>query len=505
MASLGSVTSWDLEADVVVVGAGLAGTVTAVAAKEADPGVEVLVLDTLNARDHGGASRCAAQYLNCPNPDEVEDLATYQRQLNLPYTIPEPVLQTWAHAVCNNRDWIAENAKAVGRELVYRFDKEPDFAQYEGSSAVRPIWSIGMEGEGGSWKTFRERCDQLEVPVVNDIQVYELVQDPDTLEVFGVLGHKDGEVLAIRARRGVALCLGGMGANADMLKQYAGYEQMNTLGCPANTGDGIKLLQKAGAEFWHLNTHAGGICVGMKVEGFFSAFIRDHLTTSSWIDIAKNDQRFHNEAAPYESTHFKELRYGHWRDIVLPQVLPAHMIFDDRTRRNQRLNYGFGGWSVVAEGYAWSEDNMTEVERGWIKRADTIEELAVLIGRDPASVRATVDAYNAGCESGEDAFGRDASRLEPIVEGPFYAIEITPAIPGTTGGGVRNEHAQVISQDGTPIPRLYEAGELGSTLCNLYQNGSLLTEAIAFGRIAGTALAAESPVESGAPTPSLAS
>ena len=49
----------------------------------------------------------------------------------------------------------------------------------------------------------------------------------------------------------------------------------------------------------------------------------------------------------------------------------------------------------------------------------------------------------------------------------------------------------MLGHDGRPIPRLYEAGELGSTLANLYQNGSYLTEAIAFGRIAGRNAAQE--------------
>jgi predicted oxidoreductase len=39
---------------------------------------------------------------------------------------------------------------------------------------------------------------------------------------------------------------------------------------------------------------------------------------------------------------------------------------------------------------------------------------------------------------------------------------------------------------GTPIPRLYEAGELGSMVSYLYQNGSYLTEAMISGPAAGT-------------------
>jgi succinate dehydrogenase/fumarate reductase flavoprotein subunit len=51
----------------------------------------------------------------------------------------------------------------------------------------------------------------------------------------------------------------------------------------------------------------------------------------------------------------------------------------------------------------------------------------------------------------------------------------------------------VLDHAGTPIPRLYEAGELGSTFGNLYQNGSFLTECIVFGRIAARNAIAEVP------------
>ena len=43
----------------------------------------------------------------------------------------------------------------------------------------------------------------------------------------------------------------------------------------------------------------------------------------------------------------------------------------------------------------------------------------------------------------------------------------------------------MLDQPGQPIPRLYEAGELGSMISDLYQNGSYLTEAMISGRAAG--------------------
>lgn len=97
-----------------------------------------------------------------------------------------------------------------------------------------------------------------------------------------------------------------------------------------------------------------------------------------------------------------------------------------------------------------------------------------------------MNRFNEACAAGRDPeFGRDPETLRPIVTPPFYAVEIVPAIVATTGGGKRNARSHVLDHDGTPIPRLYEAGELGSTLANLYQIGFFLTECIVSGRAAG--------------------
>ena len=60
-----------------------------------------------------------------------------------------------------------------------------------------------------------------------------------------------------------------------------------------------------------------------------------------------------------------------------------------------------------------SEDNQAEIEKGWIIKADTLEELAEkchatdLWGHDltidPQGLAATVEAYNAAAQAGEDA------------------------------------------------------------------------------------------------------
>ncbi len=117
--------------------------------------------------------------------------------------------------------------------------------------------------------------------------------------------------------------------------------------------------------------------------------------------------------------------------------------------------------------------------------------MAAKIGRDPAKLRATVDRYNAACAGKSDAdFERNPDTLYPIEQGPFYAIKVDPVIVCTGGGARRNIHSEVLDHDLKRIPRLFEAGELGSMFSDLYQNGSYLTEAMISGRAAGKGLVA---------------
>ena len=101
---------------------------------------------------------------------------------------------------------------------------------------------------------------------------------------------------------------------------------------------------------------------------------------------------------------------------------------------------------------------MAEVEKGWIKTANTIGQLARLIGIRPESLQESVAKYNLYCVGGYDAdFDRPPDTLAPIVRSPFYAIATLPCLINTQGGPKRNPKAQVLSVYGQPIPRLYSA------------------------------------------------
>ena len=139
----------------------------------------------------------------------------------------------------------------------------------------------------------------------------------------------------------------------------------------------------------------------------------------------------------------------------------------------------------------FSADNSAELEKGWIVEAPTMAELAEKIGVDPAGLEAQVEAYNALCAAGEDAYyGRSADFLMPLDEAPYYAMPLFQSLVNTQGGPTRNERTQILDTDGEPIPHLYSCGELGDIWSCFYQAGCNFGGGIAWGRITGVEAAA---------------
>ncbi len=497
MASLDGVTNWNEEADVVVLGFGLSGAVTAICAYDGDPDADVLIVEKMPKDLAGGNSRVSGQTLFCPR--KLEALLAYKRAMDAPNPLPEDVLLAWAEGVVELEPWLEDMAAEVGHWYAHRprgmnGTTLVDFPEFPGSETVEFNSTI-EPNPSGVWNCFKAHTDRRPIRTLFEAPAFDLVQDPDTLEVLGVLVRNNGSVSAIKARRAVVLCTGGFENNLVMQRDYWGMERAYTLGTPGNTGDGVKMLQKAGADLWHMRSFTQGGAPAIKVPEYESAFMRRPVFPgTSWIEVAKDGRRFHEETALYRLRHNRRLVHGQWMDPLRAFVLPVHMIMDQAMLDSGPLVVGFESitWNQVVLGYKWSDDNRVEVDRGWIKKAGSIRELAQSLGRDPPMLEATLARYNAACAARHDAdFGRAPETLRPMSGPPFYGIEIVPAFSSTTGGGRRNRHSQVLGQDGEPIPRLYEAGELGSVTANLYQSGAFLTECLVSGRIAGRAAVRE--------------
>jgi len=477
---------WDHEVDVLIAGFGLAACSAAIEALDADPKAKVLMLEKADEANAGGDTRASGQGLVvCKDKDAM---MRYHRNMYAPNPVPDDLLEFYVDELMVLHPWIEARAKEANQAYIQLFAIY-EFPELGAADAVLRQATI-LPRAGGLWGAFKKNILKRPIDVWYESPATDLIQDPNTGEVLGAIVKRKGKEMRVRARRGVVLACGGYSANKDILANYCGYTDSPPAGSPYNTGDGIYMLQKAGADLWHMRNrmYSAGFHLAIEVPEFESAFLipPSVSTRDGWIEIAADNKRFYDESLPYGLTHYKVKRHGNYFDSMHQWVGPVHRILDETVRSTGGPLAGEHGWNNVVHGYRWSRDNSAEVEKGWLMKADSIAELAVKMGRDVKEVEQTVAEFNKSCEAGHDQlFNRDPQTLKPIIKPPFYAVQIKPIMICTSGGGKRNRKSEVLDRHGGPIPGLYEAGQLGSMISFLYQNGTYLTEAMISGRSAG--------------------
>ncbi len=482
--------NWDIEADVVVVGFGAAGVAASVTAH--DLGTAVVILEKAPEGEHGGNTRVAGQgYLNT---SDAADAAAYLTALCGPYTVPEEMVRVWADEMCRNNDWLA----GLGGDP-QEHQHPPvgiEFPDLPGAFCTHKFHDGPTYGYSYTWKRFESLVRRRPIPVLYETPGRELIQDDATRQILGVRAQRGEKPVFVKARRGVVLTCGGFENNQEMIRNYLpGIPYCYTSGSPYNEGDGVTMAMSVGADLWHMNNYAGP-SMALKVPAVRTSFSMQALHYSKeqpggMIVVGPDARRFCDEK--FKTRHGKVPVNGRWLPLSTP--CPMFMIVDHRLFSAGPLYdmHPSHGWTQIVEKYDWSPDNSRELAKGWIRRGDSLAALAAAVGLDAAALAETVARWNRSCDAGHDAeFGRKLM-LQPLGDGPYYAVELSPSMLNTQGGPRRNEKAQIVRPDGTPIPRLYSAGELGSIYSYLYQGTGNIGECLAFGRIAGRNAAAETP------------
>lgn len=475
-------TEWDVEADVVVVGFGAAGMAASVMAHEL--GAKVVLLEKAPEGKEGGNTRVAGQgYLNTSS---VDGGIAYLTALCGHWKVPEAMVRVWAEEMTRNNDWL----RSLGGDP-QEHQHPPagiEFPDLPGADCVHKFHDGPTYGYSLTWKRFERLVKERPIRILYETPARQLIQNDTTKEILGLWAQQGDRRIAIKARKAVVLTCGGFENNQEMIRNYLpGVPYCYTSGSPFNEGDGITMALSVGADLWHMNNYAGP-SMALKVPEVPTSFSMQATHYSKEIAggaivVGPDGRRFCDEK--FKTRHGKVPVNGRW--LPLPTPCPMYMIFDhthfsagplyDKTPSH--------GWTQIVEKYEWSADNSAELAKGWIKRGDSLAALAAVIGVDAATLEDTVGRWNHACAARNDVeFGRRLM-LNPIANGPFYAVELSPSMLNTQGGPRRNEHAQIVRPDGTPIPRLYSAGELGSIYSNLYQGTGNLGECLAFGRIAG--------------------
>ena len=469
---------WDDETEVLIVGFGGAGAVAAISAH--DSGAEVLIVEKMEKG--GGNTNISIGGFLSPK-DFAGGLQYLESLCSRVFRIIEPeMVRVYAEECMKNREWFE---KRGGKTHVYG---GAAFPQLPGAEFIekRMVTGRNTVEENSLWNFLRSQVESRQTPVWYSSPAKDLLTDARGA-VIGATVRKEGKERTVKAGRAVILTCGGFEYDdwlkANYLKGYPYY----SLGSPGNTGDGVKMAQRVGADLWHM---AGVSCpVGFKAPDFEAAFIVKP-PSNRYLFVDQNGQRFVSETDIHAYNFLVDIFDPH--TLTFPRI-PCFLVFDQTARETGAMGLPNLGYNRGR--YSWSKDNSAEISRGWILGDNTLAGLAKKVGVDPAALEKTVSEYNRYCELGEDpVFHRLKDKLAPVGPGPYYAMKLWPCLLNTQGGPRRNTKAQVLYPDGRPIPGLYSAGELGSLFGLLYQGAGNLGECLAFGRIAGRE-AAKEPIE----------
>jgi succinate dehydrogenase/fumarate reductase flavoprotein subunit len=503
---LRTVNSYDETYDVVVVGYGYSGGISALEAARA--GARVLLVE--KSAVAGGISICsygavrsasdaakAYQYLTITNGGRTGD----------------DVVRALADGMSEMEHYVRDLAKADDAEIQTTEEYGKKGANYPlpGTETFYHTTVVGVpnfsarafypaaNGAPGGPMLFKIVDDNLaalrdRIEIRMETEALRLISDGD--EVTGVTLQNHAGVSRVRATKGVVLACGGFEGNQAMQQQF--WEGKPILPCAArhNSGDGIKMAQDMGAAVWHM-WHFHGAYGFKNVDPDYPYSIRvkrlpdwvpgreDAAKVKMvWILLDRSGRRFMNEYQPYtQDTAHRPLHYFDPAIQDYPRI-PSFFICDENGRKLYPLGRPTSNDPDVH--YEWSEDNMKEVKSGILKCAPSIGALAEALGADPAAFTAAVARWNAQCAAGKDSdFGRPAGTMAPIDTPPFYGAQMWPICSNTQGGPVHDGRQRIIDVYGDPIPKLFSAGEMGSAFGHLYLSGGNIAECFITGRIAG--------------------
>lgn len=319
--------------------------------------------------------------------------------------------------------------------------------------------------------------------------------------VAGVEIETAGESRELRGGA-VVLATGGFEYDPELVRDFLRGPLGRGIGAPTNSGDGLRMAMRAGARLGNMREAWWAPVVslpGRRRDGGRNGLLtsRERALPGA-IMVNRSGRRFANEAANYNAFGgaYHQLDASRFEYVNLP----SYLVFGRSTVDRFGVFGGAPGGEVPA----------------WVRRSETLAELAAELGVDAAGLEASVARFNENAGAGVDPdFGRGESAydrfpggrvldpdspfstLGPVSGAPFYGVEIESSALGTKGGPRTDAEGRVLAVDGDPIRGLYAAGNVIASPTGMVYGGAGATLAVAgvWGLAAGRA-AARDPVAS---------
>lgn len=485
-----------LNADIIVVGGGLSGLSAALTAVRA--GAKVIVFEKLPGL--GGAGNY---------PEGSTGVGT-KMQARAGYDV---TVDRVFSAAIDFHHWRA-NA-AVIRTLLENSGKTIDNIEdmgvaFKGIKTTFPeekslhIWHCYLHNGASVVEAFQKEIYAKGGQIFLETPVSKLITDKSG-RVVGVYAENTayGTKYQAYAKGGVILATGGFESNQKMLDSYVTdskgegmYEPIHYRGpmVDGRMGDGINMAKDLGAQLQGMHTVAGNspYLDDKELPLIFQFNGPDWLKqtraalSQPFLWVNKAGDRFYNESQGSSFTNVY--------NAMTSNGGVMYSIFDDHMKQMMEAN----GPLIPFNAIVVPGQKMTELEKGietgikggYAFKANTLDELAKMIGVPADELKASVAKVNQYAAAKKDPeWGRKPEHIIAFQDqGPYYALKGIRAFFLTLGGVKINTQFQALKVNGSKIPGLYVTGQdmggLYDSSYDLLVEGSASGFALTSGRLA---------------------
>lgn len=540
-----------LDYDIVICGLGGAGSAAAMAAAEAmmAKGKEVRVLGLETAGKYGGTAANAGEPFSINAPRYLEKYNNGE-----PWCDYDSLYDDWMEKYSKGTpckpecvkllmdesgktvDWLqfdhgfvftngkkgfGESTWLCKQQYVYLSNQDegkdyaaeyPDYTFGDRSSSVGQYYDhiiADFEAAGGTY--------------LLETEAYELMLNESGTKVTGVKArnHAEGTEYTITAKA-VIMCTGGFGGNGDMLEkhlqnpEYPLAARWHLWGMYQNKGAMIASAISKGAGTYNIDMSP---CIHFKTTSEYlteyPCYYRDGLEErmleqNTWsindipmmmginanaLQVGSDGKRHYNESGTFAfwagGPSWFTIYGSDYVDDLAQNGYPGQ---EDTFQASTKV-FGQGGYPQATPIPQIYEVLETAEAKGYVFKADTLEELAEKIGVPADDFIAQVQRYENYCKNGSDEeFNKSEKTLvSQINYGPYYAVKADATPYATVAALDVDTDLNVLNTDGsTKINGLYACGNDSGGV--LYTNlepyaqygGVALGWAFTSGRLAGT-------------------
>ncbi len=463
---------WDRTCDVLVIGGGDAGMFAAVAAREA--GADVILLEkaptlfanssSLSAGSSNATGTKAQKAAGVNDAGNEKEFA--QEIMKTGKGIADPVLvKLFAENSKYAMDWLTDHGVIFTPQAnaAFRLKRMHGCDKHTGAQYVEVLAKAAKE---------------IGVKIDMRTRAEELITNTAADEVLGVVATRGKRKISYRAKKAVIIASGGFCGDVNLIDRYIlDFKGALTFSSMNSTGDGLKMACKIGAGTTHLNfaaVYAYGVPMDQTGKSRRGWIYRGHvMNLYGSVTVGPDAKRFVND--DLGATSISQAMHVKGFNKVYQVATEAQL---EDFMKNDAIQ-------VIG----WSQEQFRKEmkeQKVFVKKADTIEELAQKLGLDPKTLASTLKRYDGFVKAGKDEdYGRKYIK-GTFEKGPYYGFVCLP-IAGISIGGLRVDgNLNVLDVYDKPIKRLLAAGEaIGGVHGGSYIGGNSVGASLTLGQLAG--------------------